>query len=470
MIQFLIGLVVSVGLLIFMIVKLKIHPVLTLFVCGMLAGVIYGYGLVPTADMITEGFGSTLGSIGCTIIFGSIIACGIRDSDSVKSMVNFFIRLFRGKNPELMTALPGFIMSIPVFGDITMVLLAPIAHMIGKRDRRSMSSMMAFTGLATDLTHAIVPPTPGILAVTLLLGADLGLTIFWGIVVSFIAFMLTYILMRKWVAKEYVPPKEEFVIGVEECDSGDYHDLMIKDDSLPSILSACSPILVPVILIASASFAEMYLPESHVVRTVLFTIGNRNVALFIGVLITFLVGLCHKDRVIANYQKFTGDKSESFKDIVLDKWISEALQVALLPLMITAMGGGFSQVIKNYPNIESLGELIAGIGLPTILVPFLIGSVMLIAVGSRTTAGMTAAAVVHPMLGSLGLSPLAAVLLIGAGTMVGSHVNDSGFWVVTQLFNLDTKQGLKYKSFIGMICGFILLILLVLLNSVGLLG
>lgn len=470
MVQFLIGLVISVGLLIFMIVKLKIHPVLTLFVCGMFAGILFGFGLVDTADMITEGFGSTLGSIGCTIIFGSIIACGIRDSDSVKSMVNFFIRLFRGKNAELMTALPGFIMSIPVFGDITMVLLSPIAHMIGKRSKKSMSSMMAFTGLATDLTHAIVPPTPGILAVTLMLGADLGLTIFWGIVISFIGFMFTYLLMRKWVAKEYIPPKEEYVIGVDECDSGDYRDLLIKDPGLPSILSACSPILVPVILIAAASFAEMYLAEGNVVRTVLATVGDRNVALFIGVLITFLVGLMHKDRVIANYQKFTNDKNDNFKDIVLDKWIVEALQVALLPLMITAMGGGFSNVIKNYPNIEQLGDLIAGTGLPTILIPFLIGSVMLIAVGSRTTAGMTAAAIVQPMLSGLGLSPLAAVLLIGAGTMVGSHVNDSGFWVVTQMFNLNTKQGLKYKSFIGAICGVFLFVLLAVINAAGLLG
>lgn len=384
-------------------------------------------------------------------------------------MVNFFIRLFKGKNPEMMTALPGFIMSIPVFGDITMVLLAPIANMIAKRDRKSMSSMTAFTALATDLTHSIVPPTPGILAVTLLLGADLGMTIFWGIVLSFIGFILTYLLMRKWVAKEYIAPREDYTEGVEPCDSGNYEDLLIKDPGLPAILSACSPILVPVILIAIASFTGMYLSEENFIRSFFETIGDRNVALFIGVLITFIVGLAHKGRVITNYQKFTGDDTNTFKDIILNKWIDEALKVALLPLMITAMGGGFSAVIRNYPNIDQLGVMIADTGLPTVLIPFLIGSVMLIAVGSRTTAGMTAAAIVSPMLTTLGLSPLAAVLLIGSGTMVGSHVNDSGFWVVTQLFHLDTKQGLKYKSFTGAVCGIIIFLLLTILNWGGVL-
>lgn len=468
--NFLIGLVIAVALLIFMIVKLKIHPVLTLFICGGVAGTIYGFGLIETTTLITEGFGSTLGSIGCTIIFGSIIACGIRDSDSVKSMVNFFIRLFRGKNPELMTALPGFIMSIPVFGDITMVLLAPIAAMIGKRDRKSMSSMMAFTGLATDLTHSIVPPTPGILAVTLLLGADLGMTIVWGIIVSFVAFILCYLLFRKQVAKEYIPPREDYVLGVEECDTGNYKDLLINEPGLPSVLSACSPILIPVILIGAASFTSMYLAEGNIIRTFLNIVGNRNIALFIGVLITFLIGLVHKDHVIANYRKYTKDEESSFSNIVLNKWVVEALNVALLPLMITAMGGGFSNVIKNYPNIEELGTLIAGTGLPTVLIPFLIGAVMMVAVGSRTTAGMTAAAVVSPMLLTLNLSPLAAVLLCGAGTMIGSHVNDSGFWVVTQLFNMDTKQGLKYKTVMGTVCGVIIFVMLAAINSVGLLG
>ena len=470
MTTFLLGLLVVIVVLIFMIVKFKIHPVISLFVCGVLAGVIYGFGLEETVTLVADGFGSTMGSIGCTIIFGSIIACGIRDSDAVKSMVNFFIKLFKGKYPELMTAVPGFIMSIPVFGDVTMVLLAPIMSMLAKRNKKSMSSMVAFTGLATDLTHSIVPPTPGILAVTILLGADLGMTILWGIGISLIGFIITYFVLRKWVEKEYIAPRDVYTAGIEECDSDDYHDLLINEPGLPSVLAACSPILVPVILIGGASFADMYLAEGNIIRTIFSVLGNRNMALFIGVVITFVIGVLYKDHVISNYQNRTGDTKASISEIIMNKWVGDALNIALTPLMVTAMGGGFSAVIKNYPNIEELGTLISGTGLPTILIPFLIGSVMLIAVGSRTTAGMTAAAVVQPMLTTLNLSPLAAVLFIGAGTMIGSHVNDSGFWVTTQMFALDTKQGLKYKSLVGAFCGVVIFIILAAVNTIGLLG
>lgn len=116
-------------------------------------------------------------SIACTIIFGSIIAQGIRDTSGVKSMVNFFINVFHGKCLELATALSAFIMSIPVFGDITQVLLSPVAALLAKRKKISMSVMGGYTLLCSSLTHSIVPPTPGILAVAVLLEADLGFVI-----------------------------------------------------------------------------------------------------------------------------------------------------------------------------------------------------------------------------------------------------------------------------------------------------
>ncbi|MDR2390562.1 MAG: GntP family permease, partial [Planctomycetota bacterium] len=189
--QYLVVLVIAIALLVYMVIKLKIHPALALFICGMLAGVCFGYGVAKTAGVFTGGFGGTLGGIGCTIIFGSIIASGIQDTGSIKSMVNFFIRLFKGKCLELSTSLAGFVMSIPVFGDITQVLIAPIASLIGKRKKISMSQMGAWAGVGASLTHAVVPPTPGILAITIMFGADLGLTIFWGTVISFVSLILT---------------------------------------------------------------------------------------------------------------------------------------------------------------------------------------------------------------------------------------------------------------------------------------
>lgn len=256
MAQFVLAIVISIVVLVVLIVKFNVHPVISLFASGMLAGTILGNDLVTSITAIANGFGSTLTSIGMTIIFGAIIACAVRDSGAAKSMVNFFIRLFRGKNLELSTGLAAYIMSIPVFGDVTMVLISPLTAIISKRQHKPMGLMSSMTILSLNLTHSMVPPTPGILAVAVLLGADLGRVIIWGIVCSFIAYILTWLLMRKWAAKDAFEPKPEYVEGVEEVNSNDYRDFLIKEDNLPSVLFAMSPILAPVILIALSFLCE----------------------------------------------------------------------------------------------------------------------------------------------------------------------------------------------------------------------
>ena len=455
MTQFVLAILISIAVLIFMIVKLNIHPVISLFVGSMIAGSILGNNPVTTITTIANGFGSTLGSIGMTIIFGSIIACSIRDSGAAKSMVNFFIKLFRGKNLELSTGMAAYIMSIPVFGDVTMVLISPLCAIISKRQNKPMGQMAAFTILALNLTHSMVPPTPGILAVAVLLGADLGLVILWGIVCSFIAYIITWILMRKWAGKDYYPPKPEFVEGVEEVKSNDYHDLLIKEDNLPNVLFAMSPILVPVILIALASFADMTMAEDAMARVVLDTLGNRNIAMFLGMVFGWLLAVTHKEKALANYNQTSGKNEKSLFSMMFNGWVSEALEVALVPLIVTGFGGGFAQIIKDAPAAGELGDVVAATGFPGLLVPFVIGAAMECAVGSRTTAGMTAAGLCLPMLDSLGISAVACTVMIGAGTMIVSHVNDSGWWVSMSMFNMDAPRTFKYNTLVGGVAGVI---------------
>ena len=455
MTQFVLAILISIAVLIFMIVKLNIHPVISLFVGSMIAGSILGNNPVTTITAIANGFGSTLGSIGMTIIFGSIIACSIRDSGAAKSMVNFFIKLFRGKNLELSTGMAAYIMSIPVFGDVTMVLISPLCAIISKRQNKPMGQMAAFTILALNLTHSMVPPTPGILAVAVLLGADLGLVILWGIVCSFIAYIITWILMRKWAGKDYYPPKPEFVEGVEEVKSNDYHDLLIKEDNLPNVLFAMSPILVPVILIALASFADMTMAEDAMARVVLDTLGNRNIAMFLGMVFGWLLAVTHKEKALANYNQTSGKNEKSLFSMMFNGWVSEALEVALVPLIVTGFGGGFAQIIKDAPAAGELGDVVAATGFPGLLVPFVIGAAMECAVGSRSTAGMTAAGLCLPMLDSLGISAVACTVMIGAGTMIVSHVNDSGWWVSQSMLNMDMTRTFKYNTLVGGVAGVI---------------
>ena len=243
---FLLILIVSIVLLMLMIIKWKVHPVMALFTAALLAGIALGYGVVGTADSLGSGFGGTLGGVGITIILGAIISMAIEDTGAAKSIANFFIKLFRGKNMELAPALTAFIMSIPVFGDITMVLTAPIASMLSKRKKISMSTMAAFTGLGLFLTHGLVPPTPGILAIAIMFEADLGLTIFWGVVISLIAFFGTWLILKRWTEKEWIDPNPEMIKGLEETNSDRVDDILIKEKGMPGTFVSFLPLLLPV--------------------------------------------------------------------------------------------------------------------------------------------------------------------------------------------------------------------------------
>lgn len=224
--------------------------------------------------------------------------------------------------------------------------------------------MSSMTILSLNLTHSMVPPTPGILAVAVLLGADLGRVIIWGIVCSFIAYILTWLLMRKWAAKDAFEPKPEYVEGVEEVNSNDYRDFLIKEDNLPSVLFAMSPILAPVILIALSSFASMALAEGNTVRSLLEVIGNRNISMFIGVVFSWLLGATRKEKTLASYNLATKKNETSIFNCMFNGWIAEALEVALVPLIVTGFGGGFAQIIKNAPAAAELGDVIAASNFP----------------------------------------------------------------------------------------------------------
>jgi len=478
MVRFFLVLAAAIVLLVLMIVKAKVHPVLAIFAAGLGAGLAFGFDTVKAIAVFTAGFGSTLAGVGCTIIFGSIIAMSIQDTGAIKTLVNSFVRLFKGKRLELSTGLSAFIMSIPIFGDVTSVLASPVCAVISKRKRISMSTMSTWTTFASSLTHSLVPPTPGILAVTILLGADVGMMIVWSTIVSLATYFAVYFLLNRWVDKEWIPPREDYVKGVEEVKTADYRDLLIKEKGLPSVFVAVLPILLPVVLIAGASFAGMnvakdtpLLAADNPLRVFLTMTGERNIAMFIGVLSCFICGMTLKGNIIKNSNLITGENCRSFSEIVLNKWVGRALGIALLPLMITAMGGGFSSVIRAYPDLtkqlSAVLEPITQYKALAMFVPWLIGAIMMIAVGSRTTAGMTAAGIMIPMMGVLGLTPLQLALLIGSGTLVGSHVSDSGFWVSTQLYNLNTAQGFKYITFIQSAAGVVSFIIVAVLTAAG---
>ena len=471
---FILILVVAIAALVLMIVKAKMHPVLALFIAALGTGIALGYGVTGSVDYISNGFGGTLGSVGITIILGAIISMAIEDTGAAKVIANFFIKLFRGKRMELAPALTAFIMSIPVFGDITMVLTAPIASMLSKRKHISMSTMASFTGLGLFLTHGLVPPTPGILAVSILLGADIGTVIIIGLICSVISFAVCYLGLRPVYAKgEYVAPLPQYTEGIEAVeDTNDVNALLIKEDNTPSSGASFAPLLLPAVMIAIGSIGKLFTEEGSAAYSFFNTFGNTVLALFMGIIAVGCLIFGRKDKVVkkANADG-TGCKlteKSSWFEIVMNNWVGRALQIAIGALLITAMGGAMGGILRENEAIATIGGMIAESSFPAVLVPFLMAAILMTVCGSMTTAAMTAAGLMGGLMTVLGLDPVLTTLAIGAGFMVGWHVNNSGFWIFTSLYGFDTKQGLKYFTTTNALGGIVAFIVLVILHAVGL--
>lgn len=470
-IQFVLVILLAIFLLTFLTLKLNIHPAMVLFIVAVVIGLLTGHSVPDTMGLIKQYFGSTLGGIGILIIFGAIIAEGVKATGAATSMVNFFIRLFSGKNLEMAPTLTGFIMSIPVFGDIAIVLNAPIAAILAKRRGLSMTVVAPFVNLGLTITHGLVPPTPGILAVSLLLGADIGQVIFWGLIISALALLVSYIVLKPILSRaEFIEPKEEFVIGIEEAPAdASVEDLLIKEENLPSSLAAFIPLLLPAIMITIGSFSGMLLEEGTMLYNITQAIGDSVVAMFVGIVSVIILGLGRKDKV--RKAAMTGDhpagEDDSFFHIVSNQWVTKALMVAIVPLIVTAMGGAMGGILRENSAITEIGNIVAASSFPKILIPFLLSAILMAVAGSMTTAAMTAAALVQPMLPMLGLDPVLVSLAIGAGSMVFWHVNNSGFWVFTSLYNFDTKQGLKYFTTTNAFGGIVSFIFIAIFHFMG---
>ena len=334
-IGFLVLLVIAIIALMLLMTKAKLNPVMSLFVVALGFGVTLGifgtegYSFMETLTLITTGFGNTLGSLGMPIILGAVLAMGVQDTGAAKSIANFFIRLFRGKNLELAPSLTAYVVSIPVFGDITTILCSNIANVLGKRKHISMSTMASFTQTGLNLTHAMVPPTPGILAVSVALSADLGMVISWGIVITVITFFLTWLILKRWTAKEWIPAVPAVTAEIKETSSDEVSDLIIKDKDLPNTFASFLTILIPVILIAGGSFVGMLIPESTpddaMVRTLVAIASDKVVALSMGVIYTMFLALAHKASVRKSNLDATGKDPQSFREVVLNSWPADSV-------------------------------------------------------------------------------------------------------------------------------------------------
>ena len=301
-----------------------------------------------------------------------------------------------------------------IFSDVAYVILNPLVHSAAKSMGVGIAVMS--TGLvgALQLTHAIVPPTPGPLAAAALLGADIGKTIIFGSIACLFG------SMSCWAWGVYVAGPR---IKTQASDEFDGRNFDNAEEDLPSTLSSYTPILIPIVLIGTQSVVSLLFDEGHILRTIFSYLGWPVIALSIGV-----------------WLAYRNIKSEDAKDKAKDEWVEAALRTSAMILVVTGLGGSLSAILRGTPAVDYIAMLFTEYGLPTIMLPFLIGIIGNMITGSTTVGVITAASLVAPMLGGLGLSPEAAMLAGASGSVIIKYVNSSYFWVCTSLTKLSVSD------------------------------
>ena len=424
-------LVVSILFIVISTSKFKLHPFLALLFVAVGFGLCARMPLAEIVKSINDGFGGTLSSIGIVIIAGVIIGTFLEHSGGAFAMAEKILKVIGQKHVPLAMSIIGYIVSIPVFADSGFVILIPLNRALSKEARISLagSAIALSTGLIA--THCLVPPTPGPIAAAGILGADLGLVILLGIVVSVFALYAGWLFATKIAAKTYIDPNPE----LSEA------DVIEKLKEAPSAFKAFTPIVVPILLIVLKSISDFPTKPlgDGILRDCVGFIGAPVIALLIGVLLSFRL-----------------PKKLDMQMLSTTGWVGQALLNAAIIIMITGAGGSFGVVLRNSPIAGVIGESLSRANLG-IWLPFIIAAAIKTAQGSSTVALITTASLMTPLMSPLGFESAIAkalvVLSIGAGSMVVSHANDSIFWVITQMTRMDVKTGYRLHTFSTLIIG-----------------
>lgn len=410
------GLTAVVALLFLLITKFKWHVFLALLVPILLFALVPGLDQEAFIRAFEQGFGRTVQSIAVVIVLGSILAESLKHTGGIERITRSMIQWIGETRMPLALTLSGFVIGLAIFSDVGYLILNPLVHSAAITSGSNMSVMA--TGLvgAMQLTHAMVPPTPGPLAAVALVGADIGRVILFGSLVTLIASLAGWVYALTVGPHIASPPSREFV-GQSFAELG-------RESELPSTWRAFSPILIPLVLIAGQSVTTLALPPDHIVNIAMRYLGWPVVALCIGILLAYRN--TNTDQVTVR----TG------------KWVEDALRASAMIIMVTGLGGALSQILRETPAVNSIADAVASTGMPAIFLPFALGVVGNMITGSTTVGVITAASVSAPMMASLGLSPEATMLAGASGSMIVKHVNSSYFWVCTSLSRMSLKAAL----------------------------
>ena len=430
-------LIASILLLLILISGVKLNAFIALIIAAFFVGIAKQMPFPDLINSIQQGIGSTLGSLILIIAFGVILGNLLSDSGAAQRISSVMIRSFGVKHIKWAMVITGFSVGISMFYNAGFIILIPMVFAVAKSTKQPMIYLGIAMASALSITHGFLPPHPGPTAIAVIFKANIGKTLLYGLLVALPALFVAGIVFPEFIKKiEAFPPK------------GLFEGKTFTEEEMPSFQISILTALVPVFLMATATFSELLLPEGNDLRALLLFIGNPTTSMLLAVLFAILsLGI------------FRGRKMQD----IMDK-SGTAMSSATMIILIIAAGGAFKQVLIDSGMGTDISTFFEKSSLSPLLLGWLIATIIRIALGSATVAGLTAAGIVQPLVIASGVSPELMVLSIGAGSLMCSHVNDTGFWMFKEYFGISVSDTFKTWTVMETIIGVMGLVGVLVLN------
>jgi Gnt-I system high-affinity gluconate transporter len=390
----------------------KVNPFLALLLVSFTAGLLLGIPPNKVTASVQKGFGDTLGSIVLIIALGAMLGKLVAESGAAQKISAVLMRSFGLKYIQWALMITGFIIGIPLFYGVGFVLLVPLAFSVVYQYRLPAVYITLPMIASLSVTHGFLPPHPSPVALASQFKANIGLTLIYGIIIAIPTVIIAGPLFAKTLKNIVSTPLETFRP----------HDL--PEEKLPGVANSFLTALLPVLLLAATSLTYFVSIQDPVAKNIVYFLSDATIVMLLSLIVaTFSLGVS-MGKSIQEIMSFYGD---SLKDITLI-------------LLIIGAAGAFKQVLADSGISQEIAQLMQNLHIAPLILGWLIAAIIRICIGSATVAGLTAAGIIAPLITQAQVNPNLMVLSIGAGSLVCSHVNDSGFWMFKEYFNLSMKD------------------------------
>lgn len=430
---------VGVALLLLLMIRFKLNGFIALILVALAVGVLQGMPVNKVIGSIKNGVGGTLGSLALIMGFGAMLGKLLADCGGAQRIATTLIDKFGERYIQWAVVLTGFTVGFALFYEIGFVLMLPLVFSIAANARISLLYVGVPMAAALSVTHGFLPPHPGPTAIAAIFHADMGRTLLYGTILAIPTVILAGPVYSRFLRHIDKPVPE-----------GLYNPKKFTEQEMPSFAVSVWTSLVPVVLMALRAVTEMVLPAGNPILAYTEFFGDPIMATFIAVLIAiFTFGL---------------NRGRSMDEVM--NTITDSIKIIAMMLLIIGGGGAFKQVLVDSGVDKYIASLMEGSTISPLLLAWTIAATLRIALGSATVAAITAGGIAAPLIATTGVSPELMVIAVGSGSVIFSHVNDPGFWLFKEYFNLTIGETIRSWSVLETIIAVSGLVGCLLLNMV----